>query len=130
MQLLNSADSGATTILVGLATAQASITASRYLGHDSMLLLAALAVIGFIIGLGHALACKEELPLRRIIGKTLISTGVSIVAGAVYYFKPGTDPVVILALGSLLSVLGSGWLEAFVFKKTGVQNPGGVDDDS
>lgn len=119
----------AQTVAAGAVAAQTSMAFSRWITQDSLLLLAVLALIGLTVGLGHALATKEPLPMRRVIGKTLTSVGVSLVAGAIYYFKPETDPVVVLGLGALLSVLGAGWLESAVTKRTGVSNPGGTSDD-
>lgn len=107
------------TVLTGSVAAQTSLQVSRIVDHDSMLLVGILIVIGLVVGLGHALASRTPLPTRRIVGKVLISTGVSVTAAAVYYWKPGTDPLVVIGLGALLSVLGSGWLEEFVRSRTG-----------
>lgn len=109
------------TVLTGTVAAQTSLQVSRIVDHDSLLLVGILILIGTVVGLGHALASRVRLPTRRVVGKVLISVGVSVTAAAVYYWKPGTDPLVVIGLGALLSVLGSGWLEEFVRSRTGTE---------
>lgn len=110
-----------TTLLTGAVAAQTSYQVSRIVTHDSLLLVGILCLIGIVVGLGHALSSKSPLPPRRIVGKVLMSTGVAVTAAAVYYFKPGTDPLVVIAIGAGLSVMGSGWLEEFVRSRTGTK---------
>lgn len=110
-----------TTVATGAVVAQTSYQVSRIIPNDSLLLVGILCVIGIVVGLGHALSSKVPIPPRRIVGKVLMSVGVSVTAAAVYHFKPGTDPLVVIALGAGLSVMGSGWLEEFVRSRTGTK---------
>lgn len=110
-----------TTVATGAVVAQTSYSVTRIIPNDSLLLVGILCVIGIVVGLGHALSSKVPIPPRRVVGKVLMSVGVSVTAAAVYHFKPGTDPLVVLALGSGLSVMGSGWLEEIIRKKTGTK---------
>lgn len=109
-----------TTLLTGAVAAQTSYQVSRIVDHDSLLLVGILFVIGVVVGLGHALSSRTPLPVRRIVGKVLLSTGVSVTAAAVYFYKPQTDPLVVIGLGSLLSVLGAGFLDELVRARTGL----------
>ncbi len=107
-----------TAIAAGAAAAQTSYVASRVLSHDALLLVGILFLIGLIVGLGHALSSREQLPLRRVIGKTLVSTAVATTASAVYFYRPETDALTVIGLGSILSVMGSGWFQDFVKSRT------------
>lgn len=111
-----------TTVATGAVVAQTSYQVPRIVTEDSFLLVGILCLIGVVVGLGHALSSKVPIPPRRVVGKVLMSVGVSVTAAAVYHFKPGTDPLVVLALGSGLSVMGSGWLEEIIRKRTGTSH--------
>ncbi len=109
-----------TAVAAGAAAAQTSYVASKVLSHDSLLLVGILFLIGLIVGLGHALSSREPLPLRRVVGKTLVSTAVATTAAAVYFYRPETDPLTVIGLGSILSVMGSGWFQDFVKARTNI----------
>ncbi len=117
------------TLSTGAVAAQASYQVSRIVDHDSLLLVGILFVIGVVVGLGHALSSRTPLPVRRIFGKVLLSTGVSVTAAAVYWYKPGTDPLVVIGLGSLLSVLGAGFLDELVRTRMGIDRKIGTDPE-
>ncbi len=84
-----------------------------------MMLLGVLVFIGALVGLGQALASKEPVTLKQTVGRTLVSMAVAIVSTCVYYLKPDADPLLVIGIGSLLSVLGSGVLTELVKSRFG-----------
>ncbi len=107
--------SASVATLTGAVAATSPIIAQTPgLVFSPVLLLAVLVFIGALVGLGQALASKEPVTLKQTIGRTLVSMAVAVVSTCVYYLKPGIDPLVVIGIGSLLSVLGSGVLTELV----------------
>ncbi|WP_410210258.1 holin [Aquirhabdus sp.] len=79
-----------------------------------------LIVIGALIGLGKVLASNEILTLRLLIGRTLLGSGSSLVAGAIVMQIPDISPLALVGIGSALGIAGASVIEAWVKKKSGV----------
>ncbi len=113
--------SASVATLTGAVAATSPIIATQPIWTFTPLtLLAVLVFIGALVGLGQALASKEPVTLKQTIGRTLVSMAVAVVSTCVYYLKPGIDPIVVIGIGSLLSVLGSGVLAEVVKARFGV----------
>lgn len=113
--------SASVATLTGAVAASSPIIATQPIWTFTPLsLLAVLVFIGALVGLGQALASQEPVTLKQTIGRTLVSMAVAVVSTCVYYLKPGIDPIVVIGIGSLLSVLGSGVLTELVKGRFGV----------
>ncbi len=113
--------SASVATLTGVAAATAPIIAVKpQWAFTPFSLLLVLMAIGALVGLGQALASSEPVTLRQTIGRTLVSTAVAMVSTCIYYLKPAVDPLVVVGVGSLLSVLGSGVLSEVVKARFGV----------
>lgn len=82
-------------------------------------LLAYLAGIGALVGLGKLLMSKEPLSFRLMLGRTLVSTGLAVAAGSVLAFIPGVSQLGLIGLAAASSVLGEQFLERLVNAKAG-----------
>ena len=76
-----------------------------------------LIVIGALIGLGKLLASNEELTIRLIIGRTILGSGASLLAGVLLLQIPDLDPLALVGLGSMLGIVGSTALESIIKRK-------------
>lgn len=65
-----------------------------------------LFIVGALIGLGQALAAEPPLSWRQIVGKALVTAGISLIAGLTYTLSPDANLLVVVASGALLSVIG------------------------
>ncbi len=81
-----------------------------------------LAIIGAFIGLGKVLQSSEVLTLRLLIGRTLLGSGSSLVAGAIVMQIPDISPLALVGIGSALGIAGASVIEAWVRKKSGVDS--------
>ncbi len=113
--------SASVATLSGVAAATVPTLATQPLWTFTPLaLLGILVMIGALVGLGQALASREPVTVKQTIGRTMVSIAVAMVSTCVYYLKPDTDPIVVIGVGSLLSVLGSGVLAEVVKARFGV----------
>ncbi len=115
--------SASVATLTGVAAASAPIIAvTPKMAFTPITLMLVLMAIGALVGLGQALASSEPVTVRQTIGRTLVSTAVAMVSTCIYYLKPDVDPLVVIGVGSLLSVMGSGVLSDIVKARLGVSN--------
>lgn len=115
--------SASVATLTGVAAASAPIIAvTPKMAFTPITLMLVLMAIGALVGLGQALASSEPVTVRQTIGRTLVSTAVAMVSTCIYYLKPDIDPLVVIGVGSLLSVMGSGVLSDIVKARLGVSN--------
>lgn len=115
--------SASVATLTGVAAASAPIIAvTPKMAFTPITLMLVLMAIGALVGLGQALASSEPVTVRQTIGRTLVSTAVAMVSTCIYYLKPDIDPLVVIGVGSLLSVMGSGVLSDIVKARLGVNN--------
>lgn len=82
-------------------------------------LLAYLAGLGVIIGLGKLLASNEKFTWRLAIGRAIVSAGLSIAAGAILAFLPGVSQIALLGLAAASAVLGEQFLEKLIHLRAG-----------
>lgn len=79
------------------------------LDHESM--LAWLASIGTMLGLGKLLISNEPLEWRLVAGRVILGAGASTAAGVVYLLVPDLHPLALIGLASLSGLAGAAWLE-------------------
>lgn len=73
-----------------------------------------LAVIGAVIALGKLLSGNEPLTWRAAIGRTILGSATSLVAGVALLQIPDLHPLALLGLGSALGIAGAQAVEALV----------------
>lgn len=76
-----------------------------------------LVVSGAIIGVGKLLSSDEKLTMRLIIGRAILGSATSSVAGIVLWQIPNIHPISLLAIGSGLGIAGAGVIESYIKKR-------------
>lgn len=89
--------------------------------HDKSILM--LIVIGGLIGMSKLLVSKEPLSVRLLIGRTILGSATSLIAGVVILQIPNVTPLALIGLASALGILGSTFIEEYL--KNRVKNLGG-----
>jgi hypothetical protein len=87
--------------------------------------LVALLLLGAVIGLGKLLVGDEHLSMRLIVGRTLLGSAASLVAGIALLEVPDISPLALLGLGSALGIVGAQYLELFIKRRAGKIASGG-----
>ena len=80
--------------------------------HEKNLVL--LIVIGAAIGFAKLLVSDEKLTWRLTIGRTILGSATSTIAGAVVLQIPDINPMALLAIASALGILGSTFIEGWL----------------
>lgn len=78
-----------------------------------------LVLLGALIGLGKLLVSAEVLTPRLIVGRTILGSAVSLIAGAALVRIPDLPPIAMLGIGSALGIAGSQMVEAYFKHKAG-----------
>jgi hypothetical protein len=78
-----------------------------------------LLIMGAIIGLGKLLSGTEPITWRLAIGRTILGSATTVVAGVVLLSIPDIPPVALLAIGSALGIAGSQVIESYVKRRSG-----------
>ena len=79
--------------------------------------LMGLAIMGALIGVAKLLVSSEALTLRVILGRSILGSATSLVAGVVLIQIPSIPPLALLSIGSALGILGQQYLERLLRKK-------------
>ena len=82
--------------------------------HDKNLVW--LAVLGLLIGLGKLLASDEELTWRLVIGRSILGSATSMIAGVALIQIPDLPLVAILGIGSALGISGAQVVEKLLLR--------------
>lgn len=85
--------------------------------HDKTVIW--LLLMGAIIGVGKLLAGSEPITWRLVIGRTILGSATTVVAGVVLLSIPNIHPVALLAIGSALGIAGSQVIESYVKRRAG-----------
>lgn len=107
-------------LTAGVVAAQSGIAVVTMTHSDILLTLLGLIMVGAFVGLGQGLSHIPPLTVRQIVGKTMTAIGVALTSVLAYKLDPSLNPLMIIGVGALLSVLGSGVLEAFFRAKFGL----------
>ena len=89
--------------------------------HESYKLLALLVFTGAALGLGKLLVSPESLTWRLIMGRVLLGSGASTVAGIGLIWIPDLHPLALVAIGSAFGIIGSAAIEAALKKYLAAQ---------
>lgn len=79
--------------------------------------LVSLVVVGAFIALGKMLVANEVITLRLFIGRIILGSAVSVVAGALLILWPGIHPIAVMGIGSALGIAGYQLVEIWLRKK-------------
>ncbi|WP_289332355.1 holin [Acinetobacter baumannii] len=82
--------------------------------HEKTLMT--LLIVGGLIGMGRLLVSNEPLSWRMIIGRTILGSAVSTVAGLILIQFPDISPVSLVGVACALGILGSTYIEEYLKK--------------
>lgn len=85
--------------------------------HDKTVIW--LLLMGAIIGVGKLLAGSEPITWRLVIGRMILGSATTTVAGVVLLSIPDIPPIALLAIGSALGIAGSQVIESYVKRRVG-----------
>ncbi|MEN8282387.1 holin [Acinetobacter gerneri] len=74
-------------------------------------------LIGGLIGMGKLLVSTEKLTFRLVIGRTILGSATSLIAGLVLLQIPDISPIALLGIASALGILGSTFIEEYLKKR-------------
>lgn len=78
---------------------------------DESQLLATIAAVGAILGLGQLLLSGDKLTLRVVFGRAIVSGGLGLCAGAMHFIFPEMNTVGYVGLSCVLVSLGTSAIE-------------------
>ncbi|MDN7676441.1 holin [Burkholderia oklahomensis] len=76
-----------------------------------------LIIIGAFIGVAKVLVGHGQLTFRVVIGRALLGSATSMVAGVVLMQIPELSTIALLGLGSAFGIIGSQYLEMLLRRK-------------
>ncbi|SMG00322.1 phage holin family protein [Burkholderia singularis] len=79
-----------------------------------------LIVMGALIGIAKVLVGHEQLTFRLVIGRAMLGSATSMVAGIALLQIPDLPPIALLGIGSALGIIGSQYLEVLLRRKAKV----------
>lgn len=82
--------------------------------HEKSILM--IILIGGLIGMSRLLVSKEPLSVRLVIGRTILGSATSLIAGVVLLQMPDISPLALVGLASALGILGSTFIEEYLKK--------------
>lgn len=82
--------------------------------HEKSILM--IIFIGGLIGMSRLLVSKEMLSARLVIGRTILGSATSLIAGVVLLQMPDISPLALVGLASALGILGSTFIEEYLKK--------------
>lgn len=85
--------------------------------HEKSILY--LMLIGGLIGMSKLLVSSEKLTIRVLIGRTILGSASSLIAGLVLLQIPEISPIALIAIASALGILGSTFIEEYLKRNVG-----------
>ena len=85
-------------------------------------LLVKIGLVGFMLGIAKLLAGDEAITWRKVIGRSLLGTGSSLIAGLIMIPHPNAPQLVVVGAAALLGILGHSlieWVVITYIDKTG-----------
>ena len=80
--------------------------------QDYLKSLVGLATMGALIGVAKLLVSSNEITVRVVIGRAILGSATSMLAGAVLIQLPDIPPLALLAVGSGLGIIGQQYIES------------------
>lgn len=78
-----------------------------------------LIAMGAVIGVGKLLASDEKLSIRLVVGRTVLGSATSMLAGVVLLQFPDIHHLALLGIASGLGILGSQTIEVLLKRRAG-----------
>lgn len=94
--------------------------------HEKSVLM--LIIAGSFIGVGKLLVSDEVITLRLAIGRAILGSAATVMAGIVLLQVPDIHPLALLGIGSALGIVGAQFLEAWLKRKAKKFMGGGASD--
>lgn len=88
-----------------------------------------LLVLGALIAVGKAMNSDEPITLRLFIGRVILGSSTSMMAGAVLIWVPGLPAVAVVGLGSALGIAGHQVIELWLKRRGSSLLAGKMKDD-
>ncbi|OTG86498.1 holin [Acinetobacter sp. ANC 4558] len=82
--------------------------------HEKTILT--LIIIGGLIGMSKLLVSSEKITFRVLIGRTILGSASSLIAGLVLLQIPDISPLALIGIASALGILGSTFIEEYLKK--------------
>jgi len=82
--------------------------------HEKTILT--LFIVGGLIGMSRLLVSSDPLSVRLIIGRTILGSATSSIAGVVLIQFPTLSPIALVAIACALGILGSTFIEEYLKK--------------
>lgn len=85
-------------------------------------LLVKIGLVGFMLGIAKLLAGDEAITWRKVVGRSLLGTGSSLIAGLIMIPHPNAPQLVVVGAAALLGILGHSlieWVVITFIDKTG-----------
>ncbi|OBY75886.1 MULTISPECIES: phage holin family protein [Acinetobacter] len=82
--------------------------------HEKTLLT--LFIVGGLIGMSRLLVSSDPLSVRLIVGRTILGSATSSIAGVVLIQFPTLSPIALVAIACALGILGSTFIEEYLKK--------------
>ncbi len=79
-----------------------------------------LLLIGAVIGIGKLLTSSEVLTPRLIIGRAILGSGTSMIAGVALAQFPAMPLPALVGIGSALGIMGAQFIEAWLKRKADI----------
>ncbi|SMG01076.1 phage holin family protein [Burkholderia singularis] len=79
-----------------------------------------LIVMGAAIGIAKVFVGDEQLTFRLVVGRAMLGSATSMIAGVALLQIPDLPPMALLGLGSALGIVGSQYLEVLLRRKAKV----------
>ncbi|MGN7985133.1 holin [Burkholderia sp. 22313] len=76
-----------------------------------------LILMGGLIGIAKVLVGNEPLSFRLVVGRAVLGSATSMVAGIALTQIPDLPPLALLGLGSAFGIVGSQYLEVLLRRK-------------
>ncbi|WOE32734.1 holin [Acinetobacter sp. SAAs470] len=84
--------------------------------HDHEKTFLTLIFIGGLIGMSKLLVSNEKITFRLLIGRTILGSASSLIAGLVLLQLPTISPLALIGIASALGILGSTFIEEYLKK--------------
>ncbi|WP_096911028.1 MULTISPECIES: holin [Acinetobacter] len=82
--------------------------------HEKTILT--LFIVGGLIGMSRLLVSSDPLSVRLIVGRTILGSATSSIAGVVLIQFPTLSPIALVAIACALGILGSTFIEEYLKK--------------
>lgn len=76
-----------------------------------------LIIMGALIAVAKLLVSRDELTPRLIMGRAILGSATSMIAGVALVQIPNLDPIALLGIGSALGIVGSQYIELLLRKR-------------